>query len=314
MSLGSQVQRAKHSPFLFFFPAKFLRGPPNTFKEAMQHASATFVGSPTGLAPWTRCAPAQAGLCQALGTRARRRQPLAATMEADSESTHRALTRRAVFSALMAGVVASLGGGGGIAHAEGGRVWGAAELDFRMYVCGATSKFCPAMTKVKVAPARQVDAALARDVSEIPGRVLTVAFAKRGKLLPEKLKESAEKMSEALLPEFQRRAFFDPDDKANQYALDYDTYINWKAVAALLPQPNDRELFQKSVGAMILQSLDESVEPYDARSEGLEEAFPTVTSLLKTAQKRGLIGTFTVDSSDYDPRYGATCGSVHEPA
>ena len=287
-------------------------------------SNGAFVGAPNGLSPWNRCAPALAGRWQALGTRARRRQlagsghagasSLAATMEAGGESTPRALTRRAVLSALMVGAVVSLVGGGGVAHAEGGRVWGAAELDFRMYVCGATSKFCPAMTKVKVAPARQVDAALARDVSEIPGRVLAVAFAKRGKLLPEKLKESAEKMSEALLPEFQRRAFFDPDDKANQYALDYDTYINWKAVAALLPQPNDRVLFQKSVGAMILQSLDESVEPYDARSEGLEEAFPTVTSLLKTAQKRGLIGTFTVDSSDYDPRYGATCGSVHEPA
>ena len=282
-----------------------------TFKATMASAAcqsghAAFAGAPPP-AGWThRVSPALLECCPApRAPRRATRRSLATTMAASSEDAPRALRRRAVLSALMAGTVASLVGSGDVAHAEGGgRVWGAAELDFRMYVCGATSKFCPAMTKVKVAPARQVDAALARDVSEIPGRVLVTAFAKRGKLLPDKLKESAAKMSETLLPEFQKRAFFDPDDKANQYSLDFDTYVNWKAVAALLPQPNDRVLFQKSVGAMVLQSLDASVEPYDARSEGLEEAFPAVTGLLETAKKRGLIGTFTVDSSDYDPGYG----------
>ncbi len=273
--------------------------------EAFTSGHAAFAGAPP-LVGWNRRSgsiPLERCPAPRVPRRATRR-PLATTMAASSEEAPRAVRRRAVLSVLMAGTVASLAGIGGAAHAEdGGRVWGAAELDFRMYVCGATSRFCPAMTKVKVAPARQVDASLAQDISEIPGRVLATAFAKRGKLLPDKLKESAAKMSETLLPEFQKRAFFDPDDKANQYALDYDTYVNWKAVAALLPQPNDRVLFQKSVGAMVLQSLDASVAPYDARSEGLEEAFPAVTGLLETAKKRGLIGTFTVDSSDYDPGY-----------
>ena len=37
------------------------------------------------------------------------------------------------------------------------------------------------------------------------------------------------------------------------------------------------------------------------RTTGLEEAFPAVMKLLETAKRRGLIGTFSVDSSDYDP-------------
>ena len=60
-------------------------------------------------------------------------------------------------------------------HAEDGskgKVWGAAELDFRMYVCGATGNFCPAMTKLDVAPARKIDAELALDIANVPSRVL----------------------------------------------------------------------------------------------------------------------------------------------
>lgn len=34
---------------------------------------------------------------------------------------------------------------------------------------------------------------------------------------------------------------------------------------------------------------------------GLEDAFPAIQTLLDTAKRRGLIGTFTIDSSDYDP-------------
>jgi hypothetical protein len=216
-------------------------------------------------------------------------------------------SRRAVVSVLMAGAVVALTGTGGAAFAEdgaaNGRVWGAAELDFRMYVCGATGKFCPAMTKISIAPARQIDEELARAVSEIPGRVLETAFAKRGKLLPAKLKEAAEILSEKMLPEFERRVVFDPEETTNQYALDYDTYIKWKAVGVLLPQSNDRVLFQKSVGEMMLEAIDAPIEPYDARSEGLDKAVPAVQTLLETAKKRGLIGKFTIDASDYDPAY-----------
>lgn len=86
--------------------------------------------------------------------------------------------------ALMAGTVLSVAGGGSSAvYAEDGKVWGAAELDFRMYVCGATGKFCPAMTKVKVAPARQIDEALAQDIASIPQRVFETSFSKRGALM-----------------------------------------------------------------------------------------------------------------------------------
>ena len=96
-----------------------------------------------------------------------------------------AITRRAVLSALMAGAALSVAGGGSgaVNAAEDGRVWGAAELDFRMYVCGATGKFCPAMTKVKVTPARQIDATLAQGIAAIPKRVLETSFSKRGTLL-----------------------------------------------------------------------------------------------------------------------------------
>ena len=86
--------------------------------------------------------------------------------------------------ALMAGTALSVAGGGSSAvYAEDGKVWGAAELDFRMYVCGATGKFCPAMTKVKVAPARQIDEALAQDIASIPQRVFETSFSKRGALM-----------------------------------------------------------------------------------------------------------------------------------
>jgi len=117
-------------------------------------------------------------------------------------------------------------------------------------------------------------------------------------------------LSETLLPEFQKRIAFDPEDLTNQYALDFDAYINWKTVASLLPQANDRVLFQKSVGDLVLESLDADIEPYDARSQGLEEAFPAITKLLDTAKQRGLISTFTIDTSDYDPGYwSADAGS-----
>ena len=36
-------------------------------------------------------------------------------------------------------------------------------------------------------------------------------------------------------------------------------------------------------------------------ASGLEEAFPAIKMLLDTMKRRGLIGTFTIDSSDYDP-------------
>jgi len=128
----------------------------------------------------------------------------------DGETAHEAIPakgtgRRAALSALMAGALVSLVGSGSAVHAEDAkvRVWGAAELDFRMYVCGATGKFCPAMTKVTVAPARQIDEALAQDISEIPGRVLESAFSKRGNLLPAKLRDTAEALSDSMLSEFQ---------------------------------------------------------------------------------------------------------------
>lgn len=82
------------------------------------------------------------------------------------------------------------------------------------------------------------------------------------------MEESADALSETLLPEFQKRIAFDPEDLTNQYALDFDAYINWKTVASLLPQANDRVLFQKSVGDLVLESLDADIEPYDARSQG----------------------------------------------
>lgn len=83
-----------------------------------------------------------------------------------------------------------------------------------------------------------------------------------------KLQESADAMSETLLPEFQKRIAFDSEDLSNQYALDFDMYIKWKAVASLLPQANDRVLFQKSVGDMVLESIGADIEAYDAPSQG----------------------------------------------
>ena len=68
--------------------------------------------------------------------------------------------------------------------------------------------------------------------------------------------------------EFQKRIAFDSADLTDQYALDFDTYINWKAVASLLPQANDRVLFQKTVGDMILDSIGADIEAYDASSRG----------------------------------------------
>lgn len=82
------------------------------------------------------------------------------------------------------------------------------------------------------------------------------------------LERSAEALSESLLPEFQKRIAFDSADLTDQYALDFDTYINWKAVASLLPQANDRVLFQKTVGDMILDSIGADIEAYDASSRG----------------------------------------------
>ena len=92
-------------------------------------------------------------------------------------------------------------------------------------------------------------------------------------------------------------------DRADQYALDFDTYIKWKAVASLLPQDNDRRLFQLSAGRLVLESLIPSVEPYDAGRDGLGEALPAIKSLLQEAKSRGLIGAFSLDSSDYDPKF-----------
>ena len=70
-------------------------------------------------------------------------------------------------------------------------------------------------------------------------------------------------------------------DRADQYALDFDTYIKWKAVASLLPQDNDRRLFQLSAGRLVLESLIPSVEPYDAGRDGLGQALPAIKSLLQ---------------------------------
>jgi hypothetical protein len=183
------------------------------------------------------------------------------------------LRRRALLSAVMTSMaVAIVGARSEMSFAEeggkNGRVWGAAELDFRMYVCGATGKFCPAMTKSEIPPARQIDATLAKDLVLIPEQVLQGTFAKRGKLLPQKLEETSAALSESLLPEFQRRVSFDPEDKTDQYALDFDTYIKWKAVASLLPQESDRMLFQRSVGDRVLRALLPAAEPYDAGSDG----------------------------------------------
>jgi hypothetical protein len=57
-----------------------------------------------------------------------------------------------------------------------------------------------------------------------------------------------------------------------QYALDFDVYIKWKAVAALLAQPNDRLLFQKRAGDMILESKKKkSTTCYVCKSNGVNE-------------------------------------------
>ena len=69
-----------------------------------------------------------------------------------------AMGRRGLLAALVLATVAACGGGGGAAHAEEKtKVWGAAELDFRMYLCGATGKGCPAKTETVVAAARTLN-------------------------------------------------------------------------------------------------------------------------------------------------------------
>ena len=60
-----------------------------------------------------------------------------------------------------------------------------------------------------------------------------------------------------------------------------------------------------------LEAGEEDIEAYDARAQGLDAAFSAVRTLLETAKKRGLIGAFTMDSSDYDPNYWSASSLTH---
>lgn len=153
---------------------------------------------------------------------------------ADDTTSRTAWPRRALLSALTTlAVVSSIPAQANTGSADTGKVWGAAELDFRMYVCGATGKFCPSMTKTVVPPARRVDEELADAITEIPSRVLQDTFSKRGKLLPAKLEEATGVLSASLLPAFQRRVAFDSEDRSLCFALSIPSASRDWSVGAL---------------------------------------------------------------------------------
>ena len=159
------------------------------------------------------------------------------------------------------------------AAAEGStKVWGAAELDAAMYMCGATGKifgtplFCPPKTKVETAPARSLDPELSKTLSDIPGKLLLERF----RVDASAYSTARTGYIQSLEREFQKRAKFVSGDTADQFGFDFLAYVEWKVAAQLLPRPDDRSRFVAAVGAESLTALRASgvrAVKYDARVE-----------------------------------------------
>ena len=123
--------------------------------------------------------------------------------------------RRAVASVLLGSLLGMIGARDPVwAAAPVGKekVWGAAELDLLMYVCGATGKGCPEKTKVVIAPARSIEPRLAAALAAIPRDVARADFGLDETRLTQRVDALRSKL-EAL---YQRRAKFDASDITNQ--------------------------------------------------------------------------------------------------
>jgi hypothetical protein len=152
------------------------------------------------------------------------------------------------------------------------KVWGAAELDAAMYMCGATGKlfntplFCPPKTKVEIAPPRSLDPALSDTLAKLPGKLLTEKFGVSAEAYA-----AARSASFANLErEFQKRARFVSGDTAGQFGFDFTAYLEWRLAAQFLPQTEDRKRFLAAVGAGSLAALrgaGADAASYDARAE-----------------------------------------------
>jgi len=190
---------------------------------------------------------------------------------------------------------------GAVAPVGKEKVWGAAELDFLTYVCGATGKGCPEKTKVVIEPARTLDKRLAASLASVPFAVATTEFGIKEAALREAVVTAAGKLE----PFYQRRARFDPADLSNQYAFDFDSVLTWSAVLAILP-PSKLEAFQRAVGAKALQAVREAgakAPTVDGSALGLDTPLAGCLSLLKVLKEKRLIDDFTFDAGDYDPAF-----------
>jgi len=216
------------------------------------------------------------------------------------------LSRRKTVANLITASLLAVGvfGGSYPARAASEKVWGAAELDFLMYICGATGKFCPAKTKVTVEPARTVDATFASAVAAFPGSVLVQNFG----IPAGKLTSAVEEESKFYLAEFQKRIIFDPQDLSNQYSFDFNAYLTYLAIAKLLPDPGKQAQFQKKLGDKVLGALAErgaKIEVVDARrgQRELDTVVQGCKSILETFAAINFISKFSVDTSDIDASY-----------
>jgi hypothetical protein len=169
------------------------------------------------------------------------------------------------------------------AFAEGStKVWGAAELDAAMYMCGATGKifgtplFCPPKTKVEIAAPRDLDPVLSKTLSDIPGKVLLQKF----RVDEIKYSNARSTYIQGLEREFQKRSKFTSGDTAGQFGFDFLAYVEWKVAAQLLQEADDRRRFVAAIGAESLAALRATgarAAKYDARAEVL--TFPNLHSL-----------------------------------
>jgi hypothetical protein len=144
------------------------------------------------------------------------------------------------------------------AFAEGStKIWGAAELDAAMYMCGATGKlfntpiFCPPKTKATVAAARELDYGLSNILSNLPGIILVEKFG----ISKSEYFTAKRIMSEKFEPEFQKRARFASGETANQFGFDFNAYVEWRIASQFLPNTDQRNRFTKAIGKETLTAL-----------------------------------------------------------
>jgi len=182
------------------------------------------------------------------------------------------------------------------------KVWGAAELDFWVYICSATGKFCPEMTKVEISPARKVDRELAEALHSIPRQVFVEMTGRK----VQELDASVDSDRELVLSLFQKRVSFDPSDLTDQYSLDFDSYLVWKSLARILPSNEERRVFQRQVAKRMLEQLTRqgaSAVFYNSVEEGPEKAFQGCSSLLALLKSTGFLEASNVEVGDFDVKY-----------